>query len=106
VLSAVITLLVLAARSRSGDAGRTAAPQVQPPAAVRQALAGGTLSVNDFLLEEESEGPAQPYLLRPPAARWSPEQVQRYWVPVKDVILDIVSRQSDRRIDEILEGVR
>jgi hypothetical protein len=111
VLSAAITLLILAGGSRartSADAGG-AKPDAGPRSGVEAVVSGAagrsSLSVGDFLLEDEQGGEEPPYLLRPRTPRWSDEQVQRYWVPLKDVILDIVSRQSDRRIDQILEDV-
>lgn len=94
-------MLAGGARSRpiaeAGDAealNRAAeAPESRPP------------SLGDFLLDEDPIGTEEPYLLRPRTPRWSEEQVARYWVPVRDIVLDIVSGLADRRMDELFEDV-
>jgi hypothetical protein len=112
VVSALITLLILGAGARSRSpaeaAGGNPAAESSGGAAAAVSNGGGrgALSVGDFLLEDPQREEKQTYLSRPRTPRWSEEQVQRYWVPLKDVILDIVSRQSDHRIDQILEDVK
>jgi hypothetical protein len=101
LLSMAITLIVLLASPRR-QAGlpveRPAAPASSPPA---------TLGIQDFLLEAPEAPPALPgiVLFRERTPRWSEEQVRRYWVPVKQAILEILRRENDRRTEELLREV-
>jgi hypothetical protein len=99
LLSMAVTLIVLLAspRRQALPVARPAAPASSPPAA---------LGIQDFLLEAP-EAPAPPgiVLFRERTPRWSPEQVQRYWVPVKQAILEILRRENDRRTEELLREV-
>lgn len=111
VLSALITLVVLAAGARGRPPAEAAGPlpQEESRRAAEAFLPGSagraSVGVADFLLEEPRIGEDPPYLLRPPTPRWSEAQVERYWVPLKEVVLEIISGQSDRRIDELLRDV-
>jgi hypothetical protein len=68
--------------------------------------AENTLGVEDFILPEPVEGDSgQPYLLRPRLDRWGEEQVNRHWIPLEDIALDLVRRENDRRIEELFEGI-
>lgn len=111
VLSALITLLVLVAGAgeRVPAQSSDSAPEAESPRDAGSLFPGsagrGAVSVGEFLLDEPRIGEDPPYILRPPTPRWTQQQVERYWVPLKDVILEIISGQSDRRIDELLQGV-
>jgi hypothetical protein len=91
-LSILITLAILL------SGGRRPAPA--PPA--EQARLG----LQDFLLAD-SPPPVQPdiFLFREPQARWTDEQLRRFWVPPEEVILEILVRENDRRIDRLLQEV-
>lgn len=103
VLSAVITLAVLLAggRASAGPAEQEPAPPSRAPAVEPAAL-----RLQDFLFEEVRPA-AQPevYLFRRRQERWSEAQVQRHWVPPEELILEILVRENDRRIDRLLEEI-
>jgi hypothetical protein len=62
--------------------------------------------VQDFILPRDVKGDrAEPYLLRPRLERWREEQVNRYWIPLEEIALDLVRRENDRRIEELFEGI-
>ena len=92
VLSILITLAILLA------GGRRPAP-AQPAEQTR-------LGLQDFLLAD-SPPPVQPeiFLFRERQARWSEEQLRRFWIPPEKVILEILVRENDRRIDRLLQEV-
>jgi hypothetical protein len=101
VLSLLVTLAVLLAAGRQGSA----------PAAVRQSAPGAEtrpalLRTRDFILEEPVEEP-QPeiFFFRPQFSRWTEEQVERFWVPLDEVLLEHLRRENDRRIEKLFEGV-
>jgi len=94
VLSILITLAILLA------GGRRPAPA--PPTPAEQARLG----LQDFLLAD-SPPPVQPeiFLFRERQARWTEEQLRRFWIPPEKVILEILVRENDRRIDRLLQEV-
>jgi hypothetical protein len=65
----------------------------------------GAQSGSGALREAQAAGQAPPYLLREPLARWSPEQVQRYWIPLEQVAVDLIQRENDRQVQALFEGV-
>jgi hypothetical protein len=109
--SAIVTLLVLLSGTGAGGTNVGAAGTAVPAAPAPEA--GPTdIGVADLILPDEiepysSQAPSAgpPYLLRPPLTRWSEEQVQRYWVPLKEIALDHIRRENDRRVEELFEGV-
>ena len=101
LLSAVVTLIILLA------GGRKPAEQLTESPAVKASSAGTMpMGLQDFLLEA-SRPAARPdvYLFRQRQTRWTEEQIRRYWVPPEELILDIVARENDRRIDRLLQEV-
>jgi hypothetical protein len=103
-LSCLITLAVL--RSGAGQAarpGRTEAGRA-PVSSIERIM--GELSVQDFVLprtiQPDSTGP---YLLRPRLERWGEEQVDRYWIPLEEITLDLLQRENDRRMKELFEDI-
>lgn len=101
VLSLIVTLAVLLAAGRRG-----AGPAAEPKAPTRSELSPMRLRARDFILDEPVEEP-QPeiYFFRPPLARWSEEQVKRFWVPLNEVVLEMLKRENDRRFEKMFEGV-
>lgn len=97
-LVTLIALLVGAGRKPGG------APVKEQPQA--SAAAARALGIQDFILEFEEER-TQPaiYPFRERMSRWTKEQVRRYWIPLEQVVLDIVSKENDRRIEELLKGI-
>jgi hypothetical protein len=100
-LSMAVTLAVLLAAGRRGGE-----PAVRPPAAGRAETSPFRLRARDFILEEPVEEPSpEIFFFRPPLPRWSEEQVKRYWVPLNDVVLEILRRENDRRVQRLFDGV-
>jgi hypothetical protein len=106
-----VTLVVLLSRGREADAEAVeATSSVQRILDDFSAIPGGrsedVLTVQDFILPEGiGNDTAEPYLLRSPLRRWSEEQVNRYWIPLKEIALDLVRRENDRRIEGLFEGI-
>jgi len=102
--SAVVTLVIVLATGSLGTA-RESAP-VAPPARA-PAETPGAIGLSDLLLPHPPHvaGRAPPYLLREPLSRWSNEQVQRYWISLRDIAVERVRQENDRRIRELLQGV-
>jgi hypothetical protein len=109
LLSVLVTLLLLLRGS-----GATAAAQAGNPVVVPTGDSGGVsdqrrergLDLHDLIIEPQDSAPTGPaYPFRPRLQRWSDEQVARYWIPPKDVALEIVSAENDRRIEEMLQNV-
>lgn len=101
VLSVIVTLAVLLPAG-----GRRSEPAAEPEAAARGEPSPLKLRARDFILDEPVEEP-QPeiYFFRPPLARWSEEQVKRFWVPLNEVAQEILRQENDRRVEKIFEGV-
>ena len=95
-------MLAGGARSRAVAEGEGGAEALTP---VAQPPESRPPSLGDFLLDEDPVAGQEPYLIRPRTPRWTEEQVARYWVPLRDIVLDIVSGRADRRIDELFEDV-
>ena len=125
VVSALITLIVLLSGRSSTRVRIQPAAEAVPVTAVEQiiddfsggqgemgpasASGAGTediLSVQDLVLPKGVQGDSdQPYLLRPRLDRWREEQVNRYWIPLEDIALDLVRRENDRRIEKLFEDI-
>lgn len=95
VLSILITLAILLA------GGRRPAPRQQAPLPEQ-----ARLGLQDFLLAD-SPPAVQPeiFLFRERQAPWTEEQLRRFWIPPEKVILEILVRENDRRIDRLLQEV-
>jgi len=121
VLSALITLAVLSS-GRNGVAGEIpvssveqiiddfSVPGPEDSGARRWAeTASGAddiLSVQDLILPMRvQEHSAEPYLLRPKLDRWQDEQVNRYWIPMDELALDLIRKENDRRIETLFEEI-
>jgi hypothetical protein len=126
LLSALVTLLILlSGRNRAG-----VEPEMEevPISSVQQIIgdfsgsgssgsgagqsigsgsgAEDALTVQDFILPLNVKGDSpEPYLQRPRLERWQEEQVDRYWIPLEDIALDLVRRENDRRIEELFEDI-
>jgi hypothetical protein len=125
VLSALITLVVLrsgaeaAATVQRSEEGRPAASVGRIMGEFSAAGSGGApgsrsgemgrhdpLSVQDFILPSTVRpDSAGPYLLRPRLDRWGEQQVDRYWIPLDEIALDLLQRENDRRMEELFEDI-
>ena len=110
VLAAIVTLAVLA--SRSGGKERRLVEQAreeQKSAQAIPALSAEDLSLTpeDFLLPGPPQDDATPdyHPFRPPLSRWGSEIVRKYWVPPREIAIDIVSRINDQDMERLFESV-
>jgi len=62
------------------------------------------LQTSDFILAVPDLINLDPqyYPLRPRIKVWSQVLVDKYWVPVPKILLDIVSKKNDKSVEEIL----
>lgn len=98
ILSALVTLAVL-------SSGRSAAAREVPVSSIEQTI-DDLLSVQDLILPMRvQEDRAELYLLRPKLDRWQDEQVNRYWIPLEKLALDLVRKENDRRIEALFEEI-
>ena len=66
------------------------------------------LGVEDFMLPPY-QGPesAPKYVpFRPRLARWSAEAAARYWVPPREIALELVQSMNDQSIERLFQDVR
>lgn len=64
------------------------------------------LSVQELILPVRIQANrAAPYYLRPKLDRWGAEQVNRYWIPLDELALDLVRKENDRRIELLFEEI-
>ena len=64
------------------------------------------LSVQDLILPMPFQGDrTAQYFLRPKLDRWGDEQVNRYWIPLEELALDLVRKENDRRIEMLFEEI-
>jgi hypothetical protein len=121
VLSVLITITTLSS-GRSAPAGQapvSSIEQIIDDFSVPGSEESGTLrrigmdfgsdeplSVQDLILPVPLQGGrAAPYLLRPKLDRWGDEQVNRYWIPLDELALDLVRKENDRRIELLFEEI-
>ena len=121
VLSVLVTITIL-------SSGRSGASRQVPVSSIEQIVdefsapgsedsvtrrragtASGTedlLSVQDLILPMSLQGHgAGQYFLRPKLERWGDEQVNRYWIPLEELALDLVRKENDRRIEMMFEEI-
>ena len=64
------------------------------------------MSLHQFMLPPAEVGyKSRPYLWRERIQRWADEQVERYWIPLNKIVLEIIIKENDKRIEEIFEGI-
>jgi len=98
ILSALLTLAVL-------SSGRSGAEREVPVSSIARNV-DDLLSVRDLILPVRvQEDRDEPYLLRPRLDRWRDEQVNRYWIPLEKLALDLVGEENDRRIEALFEEI-
>jgi hypothetical protein len=121
VLSVLVTIMILSS-GRSGAAGQVPVSAIEQivdefsvpgpedsgarPRAGTASGAEDLLSVQDLILPMPLQGyGAGPYFLRPKLDRWGDEQVNRYWIPLEELALDLVREENDRRIEMLFEEI-
>jgi hypothetical protein len=108
VLAFVITLAVVSsssgARTRrlAGEERQALARTQKPPALTPDELA---LTPEDFMLPPPPPAEKTPRYVpfRPRQAQWSPETVKKYWIPPRQVILDILQAANDQNMQRLFE---
>jgi len=100
LLSGLMTWLVLAGRNR----GAEQTPAAAAPQPARKA-AQPALTFQDFILPPASDAVSEIYPLRSPTPRWDDEQIDRYWIPLREITLDYLSAENDTRAEKFLEEV-
>jgi hypothetical protein len=107
----VVTLSILA--SSLAGRGRLAAAQAREEAARAQRKPALTteelaLGVDDFMLPPAPPVETQPRYapFRPRVSRWSAEQAARYWVPPRDIGLEILESRNDQYIEHLFQDVK
>ena len=102
-LSSLITLIILM-RGNIREPIPAAAggkPQSQSESSIRKGL-----TLNDFQLQNpDQDRPSETYLLREKMERWSDEQVNKFWIPLDEIALDILMEENDRRIEDIFKDI-
>jgi hypothetical protein len=105
----VITLSVLAARTGADVRGRAAAAlkeqqkSLQAPPITQAEL---SLEPDDFMLAPATSSPAQGYIpWRPRTDRWTQEMINQYWVDPRQVAADIVSAVNDQAMETLFQKV-
>jgi hypothetical protein len=107
----VITLAVLgssaAARGRrAAEAAARAAQEERKPSPLE--VEEYAPSAEDFILPRlEPAARRDAYApFRPRRQRWSPEMVEKYWVPPRDVAAELVRSVNDRNMETFFKDVR
>jgi len=113
-MSALAFVITLAVVSSSGGARtrrlvaeeRQGLAHTQKPSALTpDELA---LTPEDFILplQEPAEKPPRYVPFRPQQAQWSAETVKKYWVPPRQVTLDILQAANDQNMRRLFEKVQ
>jgi len=104
ILSALVTLLFLVFRNPAGDQeiGHYQAPQRE-----LEMLAAKELSFGDFIIDIELQDSRQEdyYLFRKRFESWSEEQVDRFWLPLHDITVDILVKKNDELVEELFKDI-
>ena len=104
-LSAVVTFVAL--RSRIQPRGQRASADYRPAAigAKPPVYVPGPLTLSDFILVDEEDPLERPtfYYHRKDRERWTEQEVEQYWISVKDVAIDILARQNDRNAENLFK---
>ena len=93
-----------AGRAERRDLPERQAARPAEPTAVEGEL---SLTISDFLLPEAPAPAKAPpyYLFRQRLPRWSKEQVERYWIPPRDVAADVLRKVNDATMEKFFEQI-
>lgn len=63
------------------------------------------LTLSDFVFHDSRDTLVKPryYYYRESSGKWTQDEVDRFWVPTQEVILDTVYHENDRQIRELLD---
>ena len=103
VLSALVTFVAL--RSRIQPQGQRGSSDYRPTAidVKSPVYVPGPLTLSDFILVDEEDPLERPsfYYHREDRERCTEQEVEQYWISVKDIAIDILARQNDRNAENL-----
>ena len=104
--SVVVTLIVMAVPFNE----RQTRAVLQPRQAQKQASAftENVLTPEDFDLPPlpRSDQPPDYYFFRPRLSKWSKENVEKFWVPPRQIATDTIETINDKNMESLFEKVR
>ncbi len=106
-LAGVVTLIVLIVSFNAQEA-RAARPPAGPTAGSGSPAVEDGLSVDDLMLPSlhASEAGPQYYPFRPRLSRWTKENVERFWVSPRQIVIDAIGAMNDKNLENLLEKVK
>ncbi len=110
LLAFIVTLVIMAsstgsrARRRALEARQELERTRTQPALTAEDL---ELTADDFLLPRApAVGTALSYVpYRPRLERWSAEMAARYWIPPREVVIDVLRKINDENMKRLLQEV-
>ena len=111
VLAFIITLAIVSTsdgarvRRLAAEEHRALQHTEKQPALSPEELA---LTTEDFMLPAAPPPETEPHYVpfRPRQARWSAEAVAKYWIPPRQIILEILQAANDRTMRRLFEKVQ
>jgi len=104
VFSSLVTMLFLVLRNPAADEkmGQYQAPQIE-----LEILTADELSFGDFITDLDLQDSRQEdyYLFRKRFKYWSKEQVDRFWIPLHGITVDILVKKNDELVEELLKDI-
>jgi hypothetical protein len=112
-VSAVVTLAILVSSgarrgARQGEPAEVPARAQARPAETPVERAGFSLSLSDFLLPERTTQEQTPafYPFRGRMGKWTNEQVERYWIPPRELAAGVLGRANDKAMEKFFEEIK
>ena len=104
ILSSLVTLLFLVLRNSAGD---EEIGHYQTSQRELEILTAKELSFGDFITDLDLQDSRQEdyYLFRKRFESWSEEQVDRFWIPLHDITIDILVKKNDELVEELLKDI-
>jgi hypothetical protein len=104
ILSALVTLLFLVLRNTPAD---EEIGQYQAPQRELGILTAKELSFGDFITDLDLQDSRQEdyYLFRKRFESWSEEQVDRFWIPLHDITVDILVKKNDELVEKLFKDI-
>jgi len=104
ILSALVTLLFLVLRNPAAD---EEIGQYQAPQRDLEILTAKELSFGDFITDLDLQDSRQEdyYLFRKQFESWSEEQVDKFWLPLHDITVDILLKKNDELVEKLFKDI-
>jgi hypothetical protein len=111
VLAFVVTLAIVSSsggariRRRAAEERQAAAHMQKPALLTQEELA---LTPEDFILPLPQPAERTPRYVpfRPQQQQWSAETVGKYWIPPRQITLEILQAANDRNVRDLFEKVQ